>query len=345
MSLILIDGFDGLAPANNAKWATVGSAGTARTGVRSMQIAGGTQALQTLLGASDEHATLIVGFAWRTNAWLSAGLRLPIMRFCSDSNGTIHGTLAIDNAGNLYVTRGTETGTTLGTAATGMVATGAWYHLEVKFVLSDTVGVWEVRVDGVSVISLSGLDTKNGGTKTVVDAVRFISTGAATVNFDDVYIANGAGVADNDIGFGDLKVYTYYPNGNGSTNQGVGSDGNSTDNYLLVDEPGDRNTTDYVEIATNDDLDLYAYQDITGDQATGSIRGVCVNTSAMRTGSTGKSFASVARSGGANYAGPDKALTTQYQHFGRLLDKNPNTGAAWTISEFNAAEFGWKARP
>lgn len=47
-----------------------------------------------------------------------------------------------------------------------------------------------------------------------------------------------------------------FPNGNGDLSQWAGSDGNSTDNYLLVDEVPP-NTTDYVESNTSGQIDEY----------------------------------------------------------------------------------------
>lgn len=47
------------------------------------------------------------------------------------------------------------------------------------------------------------------------------------------------------------------PNGNGDNSQWTGSDGNSTDNYLLLDETPPNDATDYVESNTSGQIDDY----------------------------------------------------------------------------------------
>ena len=56
------------------------------------------------------------------------------------------------------------------------------------------MGTVEVKVNGTSVIGpLSSQDTKNAGTKTVLDTVRIAQSVIGTTKYDDMYVAMGGG--------------------------------------------------------------------------------------------------------------------------------------------------------
>ena len=97
---------------------------------------------------------------------------------------------------------------------------------------------------------------------------------SGTTIFDDVYLMAGTG----DEFLGDCTVATLLPTGNGFVNQFVGSDGNSTDNYLLVDEQPP-SSTDYVGSATTGQQDLYTLTNLTGS---GTVLAVAPTIYAVR---------------------------------------------------------------
>ena len=72
---------------------------------------------------------------------------------------------------------------------------------------------------------------------------------------------------------GDITVETLYPNGDGAANQWLGSDGNSTSNYLLVNETGAPVTTSYTGDSVSGHRDLYTLTDLVA--TTGTVVGVC----------------------------------------------------------------------
>ncbi len=356
MTLIVLESFDGIATADLiAKgWTLSGTAPTvsaahARTGPNSLLLVGaGTSATAGRAKrnvVAGEHATIIMGAALRrTNGISSPGQQLFV--FESDGGATEHITIVATDAGLVEARRGGGTGTLLGTSVVA-VSEDTWHYLEAKVTLSDTVGVVQVRLNGVSILSLSNQDTKNSGTKTVLDSVSLRTTGGTggsnqdIVYWDDFYVANGAGSVNNDF-LGDTRVRCLLPNGNGNSSQLLGSDGNSTDNYLLVDE-ATPSTADYVGSATLDQKDTYAFGDL--PDASGTIHGVQISAYATKTDAAARNLAIVTRSDGVDYDGSDVALalgTNAYvQH---LRETDPDTAAAWTIAAVNAAEFGAKVR-
>lgn len=116
----------------------------------------------------------------------------------------------------------------------------------------------EVRTDGKTILTYNGstFPTITGTPPPQTFKLGDIHFGNGTVCLlDDVAINDTLGSTDNSW-CGDGHVIGLIPNGNGDSSQLTGSDGNSTDNYLLVDEiPA--NTTDYVESATPGHIDLY----------------------------------------------------------------------------------------
>ncbi len=349
MTLLYFDGFDHYATAQlAAKGWTVGSSTTiaavGRTGANGLQFGQAGSYVKRGVAVADEHATLIAGVALNPSVLNDAR---PVFSFQSDNGATTHVSIEVSSTGAIIARRGNNgNGTLLGTSSAGVVISGAYQYIEALVTLSDTVGVVTVHVNGASVLSLTGQDTKSSGTKTVLDTVLIGTVNAlvTVVNgtWDDVYICNGAGSAPNNTFLGDVRVRTLMPTGNGNSSQLVGSDSNSTDNYALVDEvPPD--TADYVGSATTGDKDTYAAANLA--EVTGTVFGVQQLAYALKTDAGSRSLATVVRSNGTDYDSSDLALATTVQYIRSLRETDPDTAAAWTIAGVNAAEFGVKVRP
>ncbi len=357
MSLLVIEGWDNIATADIAtkNWAGSDNNGTrtvvttqARTGTKSLRLLGGNigsaPVLQRILAAADEHATLIVGWALRRDNPGSLAAQ-ELIRFCSDAAATQHVSLGLSTGGVITAYRGNTGGTSLGSSASGLLVVDTWNFVEAKVVLHDSTGSVTVKINGTTVLSLTGVDTKNGGTKTVLDSVQFPLSPAGNNNnshyIDDIYIANAAGSANNDF-IGDLRVRALFPNGNGNSSQMVGSDGNSTDNYLLVDD-ATPNTADYVGSPTLNNKDTYAFDDL--PDTSGTVVGLQLEALATKTDAAARSLALVTRSGSTDYDGSDVALALgSNTYIQQIRETDPATGVAWLRSGVNSAEFGAKVR-
>src|SRR5690606_30464139 len=118
--------------------------------------------------------------------------------------------------------------------AASTVAFTSWGRIEVYYKF-DNNGQIIVRLNGTEVINYSG-DTAVSGT--YIKYVDLRNQGSTTnASFDDVAINDTTGSEQNSWpGHGHIRMLL--PNGNGSSSEWMGSDGNSTDNYLLVDDPG-----------------------------------------------------------------------------------------------------------
>jgi len=81
---------------------------------------------------------------------------------------------------------------TLGVTVGGLYTTTTWAYVEVQARLHDTAGSVIIRINGVERLNLTGLDTRNGGTKTVFDTVHLGWLQFAGHVYDDMYVATGA---------------------------------------------------------------------------------------------------------------------------------------------------------
>lgn len=245
---------------------------------------------------------------------------------------TIHVQVRVKADGALEVTRNT---TVLGTSSAGVVSAATYFFLELKATIHDTTGAYEVRVNGANVLSGTGADTRNGGTG-VITQVN-VNSAVANMRLDDFYICDTSGSANNDF-LGDVRVDAYLPNGNGNSSQFTGSDADSTDNYLLVDDSAPDGDSTYVQSSTSGHKDTYTFADMTHTPST--IHGVQINMTAKKDDAGSRSIASVTRSGGSDTDGTTQALSTSYIDYLQIVEQDPNTSAAWTKTNFNSAEFG-----
>jgi hypothetical protein len=275
-------------------------------------------------------ATKCIGFAYRC-ATLPSALAIAIFKDTS----TVHVDLRVTSGGKLRVTRA---GTQLGSDGTATLMTGQFYYIEFKATIHDSTGTIDVKVNGVSDISLTGQDTRNGGNASINQVVLGNDQGGASVtinsDYDDFYVA--------DDFLGELRGFYSAPNGNGNSSQLVGSDGNSTDNYLLTDDASPDDDTTYVESSTTDQKDTYAMTNLPSTAST--VHAVMVVANARKDDAGSRSIALVARSGSNETDSPDKTLNTTYGYFEHAFTTKPG-GGAWSSSDVDAMEIGVKVRP
>lgn len=279
-------------------------------------------------------AALIAGFAIKFSEILTTAAWLTLR---GDAGATSHLNVIFDSVGHLVLRRGT---TTLATSAQTASA-GVWYYLEVKATIADAGGVCVVRVDGVDWINFTG-DTRNAGTATTIDSLRLIGAGSGTsgtITWDDMYVCDGTGAAPYNDFIGDHKVETLRPAGNGASSQFVGSDGNSVDNYLLVNEVTP-DPADYVGSGVAGSRDLYDTGDLAATTS-GTVRAVQVQLYAAKSDAGTATVKTAIRSpSGVVDASTAQPLSTTYAMLNGPIRLTDPDGAAWTIGTVNGMQVG-----
>lgn len=333
----LIEGWESstnLADYTTGKWSSSG--GTVTIGSASgrfgngLRVTAGTSFIQR---GFDAQATWVVGFAFRAGSLPGSPAAL-----CSFlDTGTIHCGVALsDTTGQLFAFRSTAA-TVLGTGPA--LTVGTWYYLEVKATISDTVGVVVVRLNGTTVLNLTGIDTRNSANATA-NTVRLGSTAATTGfsnDYDDVYIFDATGSANNDFA-GDCRVEQVLPSGAGATTAWTPSAGA---NYAAVDEVPPNGDTDYVSSATAGQTDTYAFGDLSV-ASSGTVKAVQATVQARKDDAGSRSLALVTRPGSTDRVGATQAVADTYVACPQLWDTNPDTAAAWTVAEVNSSQFGFR---
>lgn len=353
MSLIFMDGFDdGL---HALKWAAIYAiTSPGRTGSGAMHLDYNGQPLSRKVFDTSVTTPISIGFAYRGSngpggAGFSSsqdffGIGLGIIPFVN--TGAPHFYMKSTTNNGLEVGRGGMWGigaakTTLGTTANNVLTPNVWQYIEVKLTVHSSTGAILVRINGDTKLNLTGLNTQIGGSA-LVDCIAFSASFPGWyMAFDDLYVCDSSGSVNNDL-LGDCAIETLYPNGNGNYSQFTGSDSNSTDNYLLVDE-ATPSTTDYVGSLTEGNKDTYAYGNLA--LTSGSVKAVAVRNYAAKSDVGDKSISTVVRSGGSDSIQSAKNLGTGYTVYTDILEQNPVGSTAWTISSVNAAEFGVQVEP
>lgn len=255
---------------------------------------------------------------------------------------------------------GTELGSIRRNASTGrleayvggtLTATGTlvttnltWYMLEVHVKIADASGDIEVKVDGSATLDIDYSGDTKPGAATQVDLLKLNGGSGSSflTYYDDLGLNDTTGGVD-DSWCGDGRIILLTTNGNGDVSQLMGSDGNQTDNYLLVDDVPDDSDTTYVEGSVVDERDLYALI-ACGLSGVDIIRVQAVAVAKDTVASGGK-IALVVKTNTVEYAGSDQELLTSYAIIkGADYKLNPNTSAAWSISELDALQVGPKTR-
>ena len=233
-------------------------------------------------------------------------------------------------------TLGSPSGTVIATSPAG-VLDGNWHYIEVYAVIHDSTGRLTVRVDGNTVIDFTG-DTRNGGTSTNIDTVRFRSgkyvSNACVVSIDDLYICDATGAVNNTF-LGDVRVQTMLPNAAGASTQLTPT--GSANNWANVGEVP-YNIATYNASATVGQSDLYGLSDLVA--GTTSVMGV-QTVAHMQKSDAGAANAKIAlKSGVSTYYDITRSLGTSPTAYTQVRETDPATSVAWTVNGANALEAG-----
>ena len=211
-----------------------------------------------------------------------------------------------------------------------------WYYVEIK-VLIDSSGSVTINVDNVEVMD----EAEN--TQNTVNAyctsifLGYNGAGASSYTYrDDVIIMDTAagGVCDDFIG--DVIIQCLAPTGTGSAADWTPSTGN---NFECVNEQPP-STSDYIESATQNDVDTY----VTGNVSplTGDVFAVVVNHYSQKVGTAARGISGVCNDLGTTTTGSENVLDAAYKMRQSVMYENNRTTAPFTITDINNGQFGVK---
>jgi len=257
----------------------------------------------------------------------STGVRIARFREAGDST---QAELRLAANGQLLAYNGPGSAL-LGSSAAGVITADTFHYIEVEFVLSDTVGVFKVYVNGVQVINVTGADTKAQSSAVVTNlSFTFSGNGNGGQRYDDFYLTDTA------ARLGESRIETLSPSADTATKNWGRSAG--SDNFALVDEkPSDGDTT-YVTATTAGTADLYDMADLS--EVPLVIHAVQSSIIGRKDDAATRAVRCNLKSGGTTANGTALGLTTSYVQRVTLYATDPDTGSAWTASGVNALQAG-----
>jgi len=233
--------------------------------------------------------------------------------------------------------------TLLGNSGPNKFLEDVWQYWEIKVKIANTGGTVDVRVNGVSILSLSSQDTQQSANAYVTNWQ--VAGGSGYIEefwIDDLVVMDGSGSSPYNNFLGDIHVELILPDGNGNSSGMSGSDGNSTDNYLLVDD-NPVVTTDYVEATTEGTKDTYAMENLSA-ATTASVYGIQVALVEQKDDSNAKYMRPVIRRSSTDYVGTSISLSTSWAGDMQIWEQDPSTAANWTVTNINGLEVGQEVR-
>jgi hypothetical protein len=293
----------------------------------------GRHIIKTFTSASD---TIYGHYAFLPYHWngTTGGEEGVIFTIWSDARATLHLSGQFDSSGHFMLMRGDWNGTLLQTSTVAIPVITAWRSLQFKVRIHDTLGEVIIKLDGVTAINFTG-DTRNGGTSTSPDGVG-IRSKYGQAKWDDVVVYDTTGPYNNSWP-GQVSIAGLRPIGNGALSALVGSDGNSTDNYALVDEVP-ASSADYVGSGVTGARDTY---DVTTLTKVGTIVGVQSYVYAAKSDAGTRFFKHIRRTSGGSVDGSSaQPLSTTYLLYGGPIWETQADASAWTVAAVNSHEFG-----
>lgn len=252
--------------------------------------------------------------------------RLPTIVEWRDGSNAIIGNVTCDTTGRLIIT----VGASVTTSTVPWLVANTWQHVEA--VMDATADTVEVRVEGITAVSVSGLSIA-GPIAQVAFKVAAVNQSNLIQYLKDLYIWNGSG-SNNNNWMGPIQVFDLTPDSDVSS--GWTSTGSSA--FSVIDEapPSD---ADYIEAGAS--LPAAAIVNVTNLPANiVAVRGLVSYTRAWKVDGGDATLVTGLSPNGTNWDnGSDIPVSTSASYWRRISEVSPATAAAWTPIEINSLQF------
>jgi len=231
------------------------------------------------------------------------------------------------------------------------LAENTWMFIEFKWVIDSTAGSFEIRLNGVTILTYTGDTRSHGliGDLGVWNTVRILSIDSVpspgpllTLRMADLYVADLTGGAGDVKDFlGDGTIATIFPDGPGLAAGWTPNPAAPTiANWDQVnDKPAPDDDATYVVTTAPATRDVHTFENI---PAGSTVFGAHYNMLLRKEEAGTAMIKPVVGQGGVQYDGPEQGVASDaYDHYlAQPYDLNPATGAAWTAAEINAGQWG-----
>jgi len=247
-----------------------------------------------------------------------------------DPTNTAQITFNINANGTFSALRGA---TTLGTSSTSVVMVkNAWSYVEFQLLCDASVGTLAIQINGTSVLSLTGQNTKGSSTTTNIGNLLLGSN--ISGYYQDFYITNSSG--SYNTGFlGDVQMPVSLANANGAFTAWTANGTTPLYNCVNASTPAD--STIFASDSNPTDRMSVAYPTTS---VTGNIVGVAHVSRMLKSTSGTRTVSQVVTNNSVDQVASAQSLNTTYTYYQQISETDPNTSLPWTQSGFNTIQTG-----
>lgn len=221
-------------------------------------------------------------------------------------------------------------------ASSAAYSTLNWHHFEFKAIIHETTGSWELRHnESVDISDVGPVNTADSGSENW-DTLDIINTSTdSNMRLDDIHVLDATGSFNNDFR-GDSVIEGRLPTGDTVTIDWTPSSG--PNHWDRLDDTSD---STFVSTGNATDTDLLTFDALSF--ITGTIHGVMammeVGLDVMGT----RTVRHKCDSGATLADGASQVVgTTGFATLYEIWEVDPNTSTTWTLTNLNAADFGFE---
>lgn len=323
----------------------VPSAGPSGIISRSLRIGGGGTAdgiAAIPTGSTDSTLVCQFHFSGAANtAWYLNSAQNPLLCFEKSGTKQIRITAGTYNSGSGVVHVRSGDGATLLGSGTTPITSGTNYYLSVKIVFHATAGSVEVKVNNVTEVYVSGINTMPAGSA-YADTVKLGcqgSTSSYVTYFDNFILCDSMGTRNNDFFNGVVWLLT--KPAAADTAQADWSLSTGASGYALVDDTTQDDDTTYIYDANVvDDESRFTFGSFSGVENAVYVGGRIIGVSRVDSGTVGTKM--TAEYGGNSVDGDEMINATTYLANAVQFETSPGTSTALSETIVNNLSGGIK---
>lgn len=214
-----------------------------------------------------------------------------------------------------------------------VVAVGTWTHVE--FWIDAVTGDYSVRIEGVPIAALTGIDPAPVGTIMGIIGLRRGRPGGGSnyiFHLKDMIFADATGTENNTMGIGPVSVFALRPDADVSSGWTRSS---GASDFALLDESPPNDAGLISAGAALPAASIMALSNLPADIV--AVRGL-LSVVRMKKSDGGDATVQVGlATGGFTDNGADRPISTAFSFYGDVSELSPATGLKWTPNEVDAA--------
>lgn len=207
------------------------------------------------------------------------------------------------------------------------------YHLEAKIYVHSTDGSVELRLNGITVGTVTNINTEGDGVGRLT--LLPFGTGTTSTDFlaiDNLFVWDDTGSYNNDW-LGERNIYTLMPSADTAEDDWALSSG--SDGYALINTVPS-NSANYISAASSGAVSSFEFDDLISTDIT--VVGVQTVFKGLKTGTAVSEVECGIEVAGQKTSGPALAMIQDQETlFSSVYDISPDTGVPFTPDEINNA--------